>query len=161
MTRTIPLSGGFVALVDEEDYGRLSQHKWFAQRGKRTTYAARDQHAPARRRMYMHREILGLPDGRTMNADHKNGNGLDNRRENLRVGTQSQNLANRAGWGKTSRYKGVTWNKKRGVWVASVCVNYKHHFLGHFSLEEEAARAYDVAALQHRGEFARLNFPKE
>lgn len=99
-------------------------------------------------------------------VDHINTNGLDNRRENLRPATRSQNNANARGHANgTSPYKGVSWKTRRGIWVAQIGVagipKKKTHHLGCFEDPTEAARAYDSAALALYGEFARLNFPQE
>lgn len=112
--------------------------------------------------MYMHRMILDPPHG--MFIDHINGNGLDNRRENIRLVTPSQNALNarRAFRNKQSKYRGVSISQAPGVeglWVAFIRANKKHKNLGYFKDEEAAARAYDDAAKVLHGEFARLNFP--
>ena len=109
--------------------------------------------------LYLHRLIIGA--GPTDVADHVNGNGLDNRRINLRMATRSQNSANRAGdvrkAGTTSVYKGVSWNKTKQKWVAYIHVNGKTRSIGYFVDELDAAIAYDKAASATWGEFARLN----
>jgi AP2 domain/HNH endonuclease len=165
--REIPLTKGYVAIVDDEDYVGLMQFKWHAQvdqRG-RLVYAHRwDRKADGRREnVSMHRQILGL--GPREMADHVNGNGLDNRRENLRACTNQQNQRNREkvrtsiNGRPSSPYKGVRWNPNRNRWVGEIKVDGRSVFLGHHRSEEDAARAYDAAALQHFGDFARLNFP--
>lgn len=106
----------------------------------------------------MHREILGLmpedPD-----VDHRDGEGLNNRRSNLRLVTNSQNNMNsQCRWGALSKYKGVSWHKRREKWQGRIKLNGKEIYLGYFDNEKKAARAYDEAAKKHFGEFARLNF---
>lgn len=110
----------------------------------------------------MHRAITNAPKG--MDVDHINGNTRDNRRENLRVCTHAQNLAagrpaKRAN--SKSKYNGVGWNKSANQWMARIRINGKLTYLGCFKDETAAARAYDKAAREHFGEFARLNFPTE
>lgn len=98
-----------------------------------------------------------------MMIDHKNGNGLDNRRSNLRFCTNAQNQHNQRKWGSrsgkplSSRYKGVSWHR-RGHWRAKIQAQGKRRYLGQFQSEEAAARAYDRAARELHGEFAVLNF---
>jgi hypothetical protein len=105
----------------------------------------------------MHRVILGLPP-KNPHVDHKNHDRLDNRRSNLRIVTQAQNNTNRRKRaGTSSRFKGVTWSKPRQKWEAQIQVDGWHRMLGRFATEEEAARAYNQAALAAWGEFAFLN----
>lgn len=110
-------------------------------------------------RIDVHRLVLPHKSSRQSHIDHVNGDRLDARRDNLRVATPAQNQANRKkAEGKTSRYKGVS-RTRRGKWYAQITVNYVAINLGTFACEEEAARAYDAAAVEHFGDFARLNFP--
>jgi hypothetical protein len=113
-------------------------------------------------RVLLHRFILGAAPG-TM-IDHKNGNGLDCTRENLRLATRSQNQHNAGrrmyAGARSSRFKGVHWHRVTGKWVAQIMAARKYHYLGLFIDEEQAARAYDAAARELHGEFAQLNFPE-
>ncbi len=103
---------------------------------------------------------LLLPDATI--ADHIDGDGLNNRRSNLRPASEAQNAAHaRKGKNNTSGFKGVDQNGGRSSWRARILVNGKSLYLGRFSTKEEAARAYDAAALVHFGEFAILNFPHD
>jgi len=161
MSRQIPLTQGKFAIVDDEDYKWLSQQKWYYSLDKRTGYALRKiivngKHTSQR----MHRAILGLKRGEI--TDHVNRNGLDNRRCNLRKCTQSQNNRNsRKNRNNTSGYIGVSWNKEKGRWSAYIKCNTKQIHLGYFDDLEQAAQAYDIAALELHGAFATLNFPQE
>jgi hypothetical protein len=97
-----------------------------------------------------------------MVVDHKNRNGIDNRRPNLRLATESQNCMNRQKQRVTSsKYKGVSWVRSSGKWKAAIQVDKKNLHLGYFEDEEEAARAYDAAARKYQGEFAYQNFGGE
>lgn len=161
MAKEIPLTKGQIAIVDDEDYEKLIEHKWCAQRArtKGTLYyyavrMARDEHK-CRYTEFMHHVIMGR-----VKVDHKNHNGLDNRRENLRIANQAQNNANRRkdSGDCSSKYKGVTRENNR--WRARIKADEKRIHLGLFHSEEEAARAYDQAAKELFGEFALLNFPE-
>jgi len=108
--------------------------------------------------MFMHRFILGLPDGQ--GVDHRNGDGLDNQRYNLRPATQLQNSRNRGpSSNNTTGFKGVVWAKIPQRYQVQLEVHGKKIWLGYFDDPVMAARAYDVKARQIHGEFARLNFP--
>lgn len=158
LTRLIPLTQGKFAIVDAEDYDRLSQHKWYAAKAKTGTtfYACR---ARGRTTVNMHREIMRAPKG--MICDHKNHNGLDNHKSNLRLCTSSQNARNQqARAGCTSKYKGVCWHKKHKKWQARITCNGNHMHLGSFDNQIDAAVAYDRRAIEVFGEFAWLNFPQ-
>ena len=166
--KEIPLTRGLVAIVDDEDFEWLNQWKWCARRrlDERTQYAGRQTPDPTRRAkqrmVFMHRLIVECPDG--MVVDHINGNGLDNRRSNLRICTHAENLRNRGGnRGSTSKYKGVSRcaGSRSNPWQALIESNRKKYLLGYFPTEEAAARAYDAKALELHGAFARTNFPQE
>lgn len=113
-------------------------------------------------KIYLHRELLGIcASGRRVEVDHKNGNKLDNRRENIRTCSRGLNNANRRKprAGKSSRYRGVTWAKDKQRWQAQIGFRGKNLLIGRFETEEDAARAYDVEAGKLFGQFARPNFP--
>jgi hypothetical protein len=147
----IPLGDGHYAYVDAADYEWLSQWKWHTQGG----YAVRYE---KKKLIYMHRQIMDAPKG--MVVDHINGNGLDNRRCNLRICTQLQNSQNsrRRRPGK-SQFRGVF--PRGDKWEAAVQHNGEQMYLGLFDDEVEAARARDRKAFELAGEFAYLNFPEE
>lgn len=152
----IPLSQGLFALVNGEDYERLNQWKWCAVHlGKNNWYAIRNiGKVPNRKMVLMHREILNVSNNKE--TDHKNGCGLDNRKQNLRICIHAENLRNqKPNSNHTSRYKGVGWH--RGKWRARIYFNCKCIYLGHFDNEVDAALAYNIAAKQYFGKFARLN----
>ncbi len=153
--RTIELTQGFVAQVDDADFQRLNQHKWYIKKDRRknTNYAVM---ADGTR---MHRFILGLPFGSVPLVDHKDLNGLNNQRDNLRVCTPAQNRSNTKKAHGCSQFKGVSLDGSR--WVAYIKVNQKTKYLGTFGDEVAAALAYDSAAREHFGEFARCNFPSK
>lgn len=148
----IPLTKGQTALIDDADYEAVSRHKWYAKRGRNTFYAASGHGS---NRLLMHTLILG----KGVTIDHRDGDGLDNRRHNLRSANHSQNQWNRRKR-KTAVFKGVTFNPKNGKhkpWSVYI----KRKFLGTFATPEEGARVYDMAARKTYGEFAWLNFPLE
>lgn len=157
--KEIPLTRGKVALVDDADFEGLSRFKWYAHKGTRTWYAHRNRQLNAGKQttVLMHRQILGAVPGKEV--DHRDGNGLNNQRCNLRLCEHAENGHNRCRKmaGGSSRYKGVSWNKRLGKWRADISVNWCQKYLGLFSDEGDAARAYNAAAVQFYGEFAALN----
>lgn len=157
MSREIPLTRGKVAFVDDEVYEAISSVKWQATQNGKKWYAVRWD---KRKRVYMHRVILGYTgNGR---VDHRDGDGLNNTRGNLRVCTHTQNLHN-SGPTKTNKsgYKGVSWSKKRKKWIAQIMSERKHHLIGVFDDPVDAAHAYDAMAILLHGKFAWTNFPKQ
>ncbi len=160
MVIKIPLSTNKYAshaLVEKADALLVSTYKWVACKITNTLYVLRKEKIGSRwKTIYMHRAILGLKKGEI--ADHINGNGLDNRRSNLRKCTKMGNNKNvKARWGK-SKYKGVCWHKKTQKWQAGIKANYKYYYLGSYKSEIEAAKAHDRGATKHHKEFANLNF---
>ncbi len=154
--RQIPLSQGRVAQVDDADYEWLRRYRWCLG-GHRTgiVYAMRKV---SRGVLYMHRMILGLQPGDKRECDHKNGDGLDNRRFNLRACTTTQNQQNsRRPTIHSSKYKGVCLDRRYRKWQVRIRVNGKRICLGMFDSESDAAYAYDAAAMKHFGEYARTN----
>jgi len=160
--RKIPLTRGKFAIVDPGDYKRLAKYKWHFSRSPTSSYAAcwqRCQPGGVRKKIWMHREVIDIP--KHMLCDHINGNGLDNRAANLRPATVSQNLCNRP---KTktktrSKYKGLEWDKIQRKWKVRIQCDGRKIYLGSFSKEIDAAKAYDKKARQLFKEFACLNFP--
>ena len=135
-----------MALVNERDWGWLSRHKWYYHKEGQSEYAQRRSGCHTVR---MHRVILEAPPG--IEVDHRNHNGLDNRRRNLRLATKSQQRANSR---STSRFKGVSWNRWAGEWQARIQVKGKQIHLGYFKRKQDAAHAYRATARQYFGEFA-------
>jgi DNA polymerase-1 len=159
----IPLTQGKYAIVDPDDYRRLSKYKWYVVGRPGSQYAVRSHTTKNAKRsaIYMHREVIKAPDD--FFADHINRNSLDNRKANLRPATRAQNVQNRTKFRKgkySSKYKGVTWNCGHRLWQVDIKFNGNHIFLGSFESEVRAAKAYDRAAKRYHGEFAVLNFPE-
>lgn len=149
MPKIIPLSAGFSATVDDEDFGWLCQWKWsYDGHGYAVRHVGQGKEQ-VEKTLFMHRVILGAVDGKEV--DHVNGDGLDNRRINLRLATRSQNLSNRRHFANAkSKYKGVRFDVRKGKW--------RLQFGRYFETEEEAARAYDRIARLMSAEFAGVNF---
>lgn len=148
--KQIQLTNGKMALVDDEDYENINKHEWYAIKGRYTYYAVRTS-----KHIRMHSTILGINE----EIDHKDGNGLNNQKDNLRRSSQQQNMCNRKKFiNSTSKYKGVYWNKNLKKWQVQIRVMKKAIYLGLFENEIEAAKSYDNAAIIHFGEFAKLNF---
>ena len=146
-----------IVMVDIEDYELVSSFRWWAQKSYYTFYAQRNVKVNFKyTTQYMHTMITGFP-----YVDHINGDGLDNRKENLRESNNTLNKANaRKRTGCTSKYKGVHWYCRTAKWRVQINKDYKNIHLGYFMNEENAARAYDEAAIELFGDHARLNFPK-
>lgn len=160
MSNLIPLTRGYSAIVDDEDYEWLSRWKWYALVDKHTVYAAREETVNGNSTcVMMHRRICNTPDG--YETDHWDGNGLHNCRANLRVVTKSQNMWNRKPQTNgTSPHKGVGWHKSRQKWRARIRVNGQQFHIGHFNSEKDAAAAYAARAAVEFGEFNYLERAK-
>lgn len=157
----LPLSQGKVALIDDEDADLVGQYKWFAVWIRDRWYAMSKEHTNRRvRTIYLHRVIMGDPPGQRV--DHHNGDTFDCRRQNLRICTVSQNAQNAMiGLRNKSGYKGVSWNTKAERWVAWIRANGRNIYLGQFVDARDASLAYDRAAREHFGEYARVNHARE
>ncbi len=158
----IPLTQNKYALIDDEDYPLVSQYKWWAHRAGRRWYAVsawRDVEAKRQRPLNMHRLIMDAQPGQEVDHKEHYEDYIDNRKSNLRLCTRAENSHN---FRKTlkltsSQYKGVCWDKCFKKWGVQICVNGKINWVGYFTNEDEAARAYNTVALMYHGEFARLN----
>ncbi len=159
MSKEIPLTQGKFALVDDEDYEELNKYKWYAYKSKDTYYARRTEY-PSGKTILMHRVVTNAP--KDLVVDHKNGDGLDNRKLNVRICTLSENARNsKRSSNNKSGYKCVYWHKQHRKWVAHLRIDGKMKHLGLFKTAHEAAKAHDKKALELRKEFAYLNFKEE
>lgn len=171
--KKIPLTQGYYALISDRDYKRVSQFKWYAYVDRRKDGTIRDVSAARsgpidaagkRKPIQMHRFILECKDSEA-DVDHKDHNGLNNQRLNLRLATYVQNQYNRRGARSKSSFIGVSRHaSRRGYengWEAYITVNKKRLYLGFFKDKVEAAKRRDVAARKYHGKFASLNFTKK
>lgn len=151
--KKIRLTSNQFALVDNEDFEMVNKLKWYA---SKTETGFRAQRVYKKQNIFMHRFIMGAVKGQEV--DHKNGSQLDNRKINLRFCTRSQNMMNigRPRHNK-SGFKGVSFEEFTGKWKAQIQKDKKNFNLGRFQEKVEAAKAYNRAALEYFGEFARLN----
>jgi hypothetical protein len=157
----VPLTHEKYATVDIADLPLVANHTWHSMWNGWNWYAVRWRTAddpPGAKNIYMHQVICPSPTG----VDHRDRNGLNNRRSNLRPATNQQNIAN-AGMFRSnnSGYRGVGWFKPHGLWRARIKINQVDTHLGYFRSPEDAARAYDAAAREAFGEFAFVNFPDD
>lgn len=157
MTAEVELPRGMVALVDADDLELVQQYRWCVRthRPRRTSYAVTCIRRPGGRwaMLRMHRLLLGLTDS-GVHVDHTNRDGLDNRRENLRICSPSENQWNRdKNRNNTSGYKGVSWHNVGGKWMARLQAHGKNHYLGLFTTAAEAHLAYCLAADELHGKF--------
>lgn len=148
--KLIPLTKGKFAKVDNEDFDRVKDINWCLSGGRYATNLVLG---------YIHRFIMNAPDD--LEVDHENGDGLDNRRSDLRLATRPQNMANiKSRRLSTSKYKGVSWSFSDKRWKSQIGFEGVNYNLGLFEDEKEAGMAYDRKALELFGAFTRLNFPE-
>ena len=152
-TKRIPLGNGLFATVDAADYPELSKYRWYATRRGSSIYAVRHE---AGKETYMHRAIMKPRPGQIVH--HRDGDGLNNRRDNLLVCTRRQHQSCRGPLGDR-RFVGVYWHKNR--WMALLRYRGKQYYLGRFQDQIEAAKARDRKAYELCGELAYLNFPED
>lgn len=159
--------GNKICMVDDEDYATLSIYKWSLNNGKYATrqisrkgkMSGDNKHTCKQHKVLMHRIITNTLGCKDIEVDHIDGNPLNNKRNNLRVCTHSQNMKNIKPYTKrkSSLYKGVTYNKASNKWMASIHSNCDRIYLGLYVTEKMAAVAYNNAARLYHGEFANLN----
>jgi hypothetical protein len=149
----ITLTNNEICIIDDEDFLKIKNYNWYASKCKNITYATGYN---KKDKQYMHRLIMNASKSEII--DHINNNGLDNRKQNLRICTVSQNAQNNRKRRDTSSiYKGVCYNKRNSKWMASLKINGKFKYLGEFKEEIDAAKAYNNKAIELFGEFANLN----
>jgi hypothetical protein len=159
----IKLTQDQYALVDNEDYTELSNYNWYASfdidiKGYYATRVDYSKDKPER--ILMHRFVMNVLKGEYI--DHKNHKTLDNRKQNLRICSCSQNAMNRKGCKNTSsKFKGVTWDKKSNKWHVQIFVKGKQKYLGLFELEIEGAKIYNKYAKKYFGNYVFLNDVKQ
>jgi hypothetical protein len=156
--KRVPLTRGMFAIVDDEDFDFISKWKWRASGGNRGHFYAarveRTQDGLHIKAVNMHRVINNTPDG--LVTDHINGNTLDNRRENLRASTFTQNSYNcPRSKNNRSGYKGVSWDKNTNKWRAQMVVQGKKICLGYFANPKDASIVYENRAAIEHGDFYR------
>lgn len=159
---------GNYAIVDDEDYEELNKYKWFVikydYKMQPAYYVKRNnKYRQKPRSIRMHRQVMNIINDSELQVDHINHNGLDNRKENLRLCTEIQNKANyrnRIHPVSNCNYKGVSKDRK-GQYRSYIMQNYRQICLGTYKTAEEAATAHDIKALELHGEFAYLNFPEK
>lgn len=157
--KQIPLTQGKFAIVDDDDYERLTvMGKWCTNKKKHTFYAQKAVVINGKTTIVMiHRVILGIYD-KDFVVDHVDGNGLNNTKANLRICTHSQNLMNKkTPDSNTSGYKGVSWNCQKNMWQVYIYKSKVKKYVGMYNDILDAAKAYNDAALKYYGEFAKLN----
>jgi hypothetical protein len=154
--KKLKMTGGFVTIVDDDVYEWASKRGWFAERhSNRTRIYAKDS-----KRNRLHRLIMKAGVGQQV--DHRDGNGLNNRRDNLRLCDRRGNARNTdLRVNNESGFKGVYWYRRDSEWKAQIKIDGKVKHLGCYSDARDAAEAYDRAALSLFGEYAWTNFPKE
>jgi hypothetical protein len=137
-------------VVDEADFATLGGLRWYRHQSAKQAYAARKVVVNGTRvRWFLHRAILGLDPSDRRRVDHVNGDTLDNRRANLRVATTAQNAQNQGSRGGSSRYRGVTWDKSRQMWLAHAQLDGRKVTIGRFASEDDAGEAAAAWRREH------------
>jgi len=151
--KILPISGGQQVLLDDGDFEALSKFRWTAQKRKHTFHAARYE---GKKYVYMHRLLVSAGPGEQV--DHKDGNGLNNQRDNLRVATRAQNQMGYRHDCVQRGSRGVYWHKAAKKWMARLVHNQKGVYLGLFNNKADAQQAYNEASQRLFGDFAQRNF---
>jgi len=158
--KQIPLTKNKFAIVDDDMFETLNQYNWFLNKdGYATRHQKKGEYSSYKKRkhIFMHTQVIGSsPLG--MQVDHINRNKLDNQKENLTFKSSSDNNLNKDVKPHSSKYRGVSWNKRANKWVAGIWYNKSRHHIGFFDKEEEAAFAVDIMERSIRGISSRLNF---
>jgi len=153
--KLIPLTKGYNALIDDEDYEKVSQFKWCVNGVSPSHYGIRVCKGQRGKLIHLHRFLMNAPDG--FDVDHIDGDTMNNQKSNLRICTRSQNSINSKKKKGLSKFKGVHWLKDNKKWRAKIMKDGKSFYLGCFTNEAEAAAAYNNKAKEIFGNFARLN----
>ena len=150
--------GTHYILIDNDDYDAINKYKWSITKPRNTYYAVREFN---KKSTLLHRFLLNVKK-RNKHVDHINGNGLDNRKENLRICTCKENNRNsKLSKNNTSGYKGVSWAKNMNKWESYITADRKRYGLGYFKCKHDAAMAYNTAALKYHKDYASLNEIRE
>jgi hypothetical protein len=145
-------------VVDTADFPLVSMHTWSPSKSRKTFYAVRTLRINGKPTIIRMQNLIMVPaSGQTI--DHRDRNGLNNRRFNLRSATRRQQQQNQKLAGR--KFRGIGWNTENKCWKAMIRINGKNTYIGLFDTPEDAARAYDATAKKHHDEFAALNFPEE
>ena len=151
----VPLTQGYEAVIDAADRHLVAGYNWTVLVGPRTVYACRTGPRPKQHKVFMHRLLMGEPEG--FQIDHIDSDGLNNRRNNLRTATKSQNQCNqRLNARNKSGFKGVSWHVPSAKWQSHIMLHGKSRNLGHFGCPTAAHFAYVKASRALHGEFGRI-----
>lgn len=162
--KLIPLTQGKFAQVDDDDFEELNKFKWTLTKCDNSFYALRTIYEGRiskgvygkQKKIYLHRQIMNAPSDKLV--DHKDGDGLNCQKTNMRLATKSENQRNKKPkTNGTSEYLGVCWSKKENKWLAQINIPNVRKRIGVFKSEENAAIAYNILAEKHYGEFANIN----